>query len=88
MQVGDVVIPIPPVMLASGSGYHDCAIVVHMTPLTFALSSVDGDMVWLRTIEPEDVKALCQADAKLVKRLVKAFELRYMKTVKVKKRSR
>jgi hypothetical protein len=88
MRVGDVVVPIPPFMLCSGSGYYGCAIVVHANPKLkgFALSSLDGDMIWL-TVDPvTDVWALCQADPKLVKPLVEKFQKRYMKPVKCVKR--
>lgn len=88
MEIGDVVIPVPPCVFHSACSVYPCAIVVHMSPFTFGLSSVSGDMTWLKTIKPEEVKALCPADPKLVKRLVANFQRQHMKTVKVRRANR
>ena len=73
MNVGDVVIPTGDTRLASGSNRYDCAIVANMLP--FAIVSVDGDMLWTKTICASNVKALCRADASIVAHAVRRYEL-------------
>ena len=72
MKVGDVVIPIGNTVLACGCGRYDCAIVASVEP--FALASVDADMLWTCTIEPNDVMALCQAAPDIVGKAERRYE--------------
>ena len=72
MKIGDVVIPVGDTVLVSGCGYYDYAIVANVEP--FALASVEADMLWTRTIHPEDVRVLCQAAPHIVEMAVKRYE--------------
>lgn len=72
MRVGDVVIPIGACRLAYGCGVYQCAIVASVEP--FALASVEADMLWTCTIEPDHVMSLCQAAPDIVARAVARYE--------------
>lgn len=64
MKTGDVVVAVPPFVLACGSGRYTHAIVESIEPLI--LVSEEGDMLWRSTIEPGCIRALCQAHPRIV----------------------
>lgn len=51
---GDIVVAVPPFVLACGCGRYSHAIVVSESP--FVLVSEGGDMLWSATVTPEDVR--------------------------------
>jgi predicted lipase len=74
MKVGDVVVPArgQGTMFACGCGTYQCAIVANVDP--FALVSVEGDMLWTKTIRPHDVVSLCQAAPDITERAVRRYK--------------
>ena len=65
MKIGDVVRPIPPMLLRCGCGSYDDAVVVSVDP--FVLVSREGDMRWSATVAPHQFKTVATADADVQK---------------------
>lgn len=72
MKIGDVVVPRGTKVLASGCGIYNCAIIVSIYP--FVLVSVEGDMLWAKTVHEYEFMSLCQADKEIVDRAAKRYK--------------